>query len=147
MQKYKKKLSEVTFSPKKVLSLCTDLKNNMSRIYSFVDFIGRHKNVFIVLACLLYVGVIDSNSLWERHYRWGRIKQLKAEIAQLENEYEQDTRKLEKLQSDPNEVERVAREMYFMTRPGEDLFIIQTNSSVPTGTIEQETEDDEMPEV
>lgn len=119
----------------------------MSRIYSVLDFLGRHKNIFLILACLLYVGVIDSNSLWERHYRWERIKQLKAEIASLEKEYEDDTRKLEKLQSDPKEVERVAREMYYMTRPGEDLFIIQTSGQQPAGVVEQEDSEDEMPEV
>ncbi len=120
----------------------------MSKIYSVVDFVGRHKSVFLVLACLLYVGFIDSNSIWERHYSWERISQLKAEISQLEKEYESDTRKLESLQNDPAAVERVAREMYYMTRPGEDLFIIQSNTLQPVGAVvEEETSDNDMPEV
>lgn len=115
----------------------------MSKLYSIVDFIGRHKNWVVVILCALYVGVLDSNSLWERHYRWQSIKALKKEIASLESSYEENTRKLEKLQNDPTEVERVAREVYYMTRPGEDLFIIQSNTSQPEGIVEQNEDPDE----
>ena len=92
MQKYKKKSTDALFSKKKVLSLCIDLQKIMSRLYSIVDFLGRHKNWIVVLFCILYVGVLDSNSLWDRHYRWQSIKELKAEIAQLEADFEEDTR-------------------------------------------------------
>lgn len=147
MQKYKKKSIDALFSKKKVLSLCIDLQKIMSRLYSIVDFLGRHKNWIVVLFCILYVGVLDSNSLWDRHYRWQSIKELKAEIAQLEADLEEDTRKLEMLKNDPREVERVARETYYMTRPGEDLFIIQTEVDEPVDEVAYEEPTSDEPVV
>ena len=101
----------------------------------------------VVLFTIFYVGWADSNSLWERHYRWQNIKDLKKEISKLQVAYEEDTKKQESLMNDPMEVERVARETYYMTRPGEDLFIIQTDMTQPAGSVESEDTDDEMPVV
>ncbi|MCQ2222827.1 MAG: septum formation initiator family protein [Bacteroidaceae bacterium] len=117
----------------------------MSRLYSFLDFLGKYKNWIVVLFGILYVGFLDSNSLWERHYRWESIRALKSEISELEANYEEDTRKLEKLRTNPAEVERVAREVYYMTRPGEDLFIIQSDMTQPKGQVTDGEPTDEDP--
>lgn len=131
-----------------MLSLCTDLKKAMSKLHSILEFIHGHKNWVVIIICALFVGVIDSNSIWERHYRWDSIKSLKREIAELEASYQENTRQLEELRNNPRRVERIAREKYFMTRPGEDLFIIQSDVKQPVGAVvTADAPADEDPEV
>jgi archaellum component FlaC len=52
------------------------------------------------------------------------IETLQNEIADLKAKYEEDTRKLNELE-EYEHVVRVAREMYQMKRPDEDIFIIK----------------------
>ncbi|MBO5871021.1 MAG: septum formation initiator family protein, partial [Bacteroidaceae bacterium] len=59
--------------------------------------------------------------------RMERIKEIETrqhESADLQAKYEEDTRKLNELE-EYEHVVRVAREMYQMKRPDEDIFIIK----------------------
>lgn len=119
----------------------------MSKLYSILDFLRIHKCWVVIIVFALLIGVLDGNSLWERHYRWESIKTLKREIYELQVSYEENTAKLEKLQNDKAEVERVARERYYMTRSGEDLFIIKQEGSEAHGAVVDEKTAEEEPEV
>ena len=50
---------------------------------------------------------------------------LRREITRLEEECQRDSARLEQLKNDSNEIIRVAREMYFMKRPSEDVYIVK----------------------
>lgn len=119
----------------------------MSKLLSFVDIVGRHKSLVVIFITALFVCFIDANSLWERHYRWQRIDEMKAEIAKLQREYDENTRQLELLKTSPARVEQIARERYYMTRQNEDLFIIQHGNSTPVGHVVSQEDDGDEPEV
>ncbi|MBQ0050172.1 MAG: septum formation initiator family protein [Bacteroidales bacterium] len=120
----------------------------MSKFISVLDFLRAHKCWVVVVLCALFVGFLDGNSLWERHYRWESIETLKREIGELQISYEENSKKLEKLNKDNAEVERVARERYYMTRYDEDLFIIKQEGSEKHGAVVNQVDtNEEEPEV
>lgn len=119
----------------------------MSKIISFLDRISKHKCLVVIIITTLFVCFIDSNSIWERHYRWQSISQMKAEINEMKASYEDNTQQLERLKSDPSRVEQIARERYYMTRDDEDLFIIQHDGETTNVNVMNEDEDDSEPEV
>lgn len=114
----------------------------MSKLHSLLDFISNHKKALVIIFTILSVGVLDSNSLWNRHFRWENIKRLRAEIQRQQAEYDMHTQQLEELRTDIKAVEKVARENYYMTKPGEDLFIIQRSNeeliSLPSDSTDTE---------
>ncbi len=94
-------------------------------------FILRHENWCFFIFFLLFIGFVDSNSIWERHHVWESTDNLNQEINGYIQRYQEDSLKLAELKNNPRRVEQVARERYYMTRPNEDLFIIQEGESVP----------------
>lgn len=100
----------------------------LSVIFSFVM---RHENICFLVLFLLLVGFVDSNSLWERHYVWESTANLKQEIHNYSVRYSEDSLKLAEMKTNPRRLEQMARERYYMTRPGEDVFIIQEGENVP----------------
>ncbi|MDE5561804.1 MAG: septum formation initiator family protein [Bacteroidaceae bacterium] len=98
----------------------------MGRLQRIAHRIGHSsvtKYVVTLFFIILIVGFLDDNSFWNRRERKATIEKLQEEIAELKTVYEEDTRKLEALEKYDNVV-RLAREMYFMKRPNEDVYII-----------------------
>ncbi len=102
----------------------------LARIFSFIL---RHENWCFIILFLLFVGMVDSNSLWERHFVWENTASLKQEIRQYQEKFEADSIKLAELKNNPYRLEQVARERYYMSRPNEDLFIIQEGEDAEDG--------------
>lgn len=103
----------------------------MKIISAIFHFVVRHENICFLVLFLLFVSFIDSNSLWERHYVWDSVDNLKHEISNYQRLYSEDSLKLAELKNNPRRLEEVARERYYMTRPDEDLFIIQEGDGNP----------------
>ena len=95
----------------------------MGRLNSLWNFIRQHKYAFAVLIFLLIIGVLDANSLYVRYQRQLEISRLRQQIDKYQSQYEADTRQLNALLNDPQQVERMARERYYMKRPNEDVFV------------------------
>jgi cell division protein FtsB len=51
--------------------------------------------------------------------------QLRNEIEAYKEQYEAADRCLREMDSDPKSIEKMAREKYYMKRPGEDVFVIK----------------------
>jgi cell division protein FtsB len=51
--------------------------------------------------------------------------QLRSEIEAYKAQYETADRQLREMEENPKSVEKMARERYFMKRPGEDVFVIR----------------------
>jgi cell division protein FtsB len=87
------------------------------------DFVGRHK-YFITLAIFtVIIGFVDENSALRR---WGykrEIMRLNSEIEKYRAEYEESTEKLNDLNSNPESIEKIAREKYLMKKPNEDIYV------------------------
>lgn len=103
----------------------------MRIISAIFAFIMRHENWCFIVGFLLFVGFVDSNSLWERHFVWESTENLKQEIQNYSARYAEDSLKLAELKTNPRRLEQVARERYLMSRPDEDIFVIVEGDNVP----------------
>ena len=79
----------------------------------------------VILFIVLIVGFIDDNSFMHRFDRRSRMGQLRSEIEAYKTQYETADRCLREMDSNPKAIEKMARERYFMKRPGEDVFVIR----------------------
>lgn len=79
----------------------------------------------VIFFIVLIVGFIDDNSFMHRFDRRSRMGQLRSEIEAYKTQYETADRQLREMDSDPKAIEKMAREKYYMKRPGEDVFVIK----------------------
>lgn len=98
----------------------------MGELHTAWSYVSRHKIAVAVILLVLMVGFIDDNSLWQRRYRQKHIAELRDAIATQRERYARDSVALDKLQRDPEEAVRIAREDYYMVREDEDLFVVES---------------------
>ena len=53
------------------------------------------------------------------------ISTLNSEIEKYRKQYEEDTEKLKELTSNPEALEKIAREKYLMKKPNEDVYVFE----------------------
>lgn len=85
----------------------------------------RHKYMITILVLVLIIGVLDDNSLIRRVSHWREIRELNTEIERYRSQYEEDSRALKELTSNPEALEKIAREKYKMKKADEDIFIFE----------------------
>jgi cell division protein FtsB len=66
---------------------------------------------------------LDENNWVMRIQRKSEIATLNSEIERYRTQFDNDTERLQELTENPEALEKVAREKYFMKRPNEDVFI------------------------
>ncbi|MBE6276069.1 MAG: septum formation initiator family protein [Bacteroides sp.] len=97
----------------------------MSRLMTVWGYVRRHKYLITILAFLVIIVFLDDNSLIQRAKHREEIENLNAEIAKYRKQFDEDTQKLKELMSNPEAMEKVAREKYLMKKPNEDVFIFE----------------------
>ena len=71
---------------------------------------------------LLWIVFFDENNLVEHRKNRLRLKALKEQRQFYREKIEADTRKMEELRSGAGNLEKDAREQFYMTKPDEELF-------------------------
>ncbi len=74
---------------------------------------------------LLIIGVLDENSLIQRASHRAEIHQLNTEIERYKKQYDRDSKLLKEITGNPEALEKVAREKYFMKKDNEDIFVFE----------------------
>ncbi|MBQ9092631.1 MAG: septum formation initiator family protein [Prevotella sp.] len=97
---------------------------NKTALYSILS---RYKYLITFIIGIFIVGFADSNSLYHRVLLQYEIQDLKSEIEQYTKIYEDDKSQLRDLERDPRNIERIARERYFMKTDDEDIFVLSTD--------------------
>lgn len=97
----------------------------MSRLKYIWNYVCRHKYMITILVFVLIIGVLDDNSLIRRVSHWREIRELNTEIERYRSQYEVDSRALKELTSNPEALEKIAREKYKMKKADEDIFIFE----------------------
>ena len=97
----------------------------MSKLSALWDFVGRHKYFITLLIFGVIIVFLDENSLIQRAKHQEEIKELKEDIAKYRKQFEEDTKKLKELTTNPEALEKIAREKYLMKKPNEDIFIFE----------------------
>ncbi|MDR2037102.1 MAG: septum formation initiator family protein [Bacteroidales bacterium] len=84
------------------------------------------KNKFSLSFIVFFVWIVffDSNNLIERTVSLNRVHQLEKDKIYYENKIREDHAKLDELKSNPENLEKFAREQYLMKKENEDIFII-----------------------
>jgi cell division protein FtsB len=80
----------------------------------------------LVTFILLWIGFLDTYSIWARVRLSSERADLIRRTEQLIKESDELDKKIKALQADPTLLERIAREDYGMRRPGETVYRIQT---------------------
>ena len=99
----------------------------MDKLITIWSFICRRKYLITVVAFAVIIGFLDENSLFRRLAYEREISQLKEEIEKYRADYEENTKRLNELNSNPDAIEQVAREMYLMKKPNEDIYVFEDN--------------------
>lgn len=94
-----------------------------------IEFVWRyvceHKYKVTVVSFLLIIGVLDENSWIKRWQHNMEISRLKSEIKHYRTQFEHDSELLKEISSNPEALEKVAREKYKMKKENEDIFIFE----------------------
>lgn len=84
----------------------------------------RNKYVIVVLIFLLWILFFDENNIMAHRKNKQRLKALKEQCVYYREKIEADKQKMEELRSGTRSLEKYARENFYMTKPGEELFLI-----------------------
>lgn len=92
---------------------------------------GYITNLYVVVltAFVIWMVFFDTNSLLIHMELKKQIKTLEKQQEFLRNEIEKDKKTLEKL-SDPKELEKFAREQYFLKKKNEEIYLIEYEDSL-----------------
>ena len=97
----------------------------MSKLMTIWTYIRKHKYLITIAAFLVIIVFLDENSLIQRAKHQQEINALNSEIKKYRKQFEEDTEKLKELTSNPEAMEKIAREKYLMKKPNEDIFIFE----------------------
>ncbi len=86
----------------------------------------RNKYLIAVLAFLVWLLIFDRHSLIDR-MKYIRMRQdMEDEKQYYIERIDEDSRRLKELKTDRDNLEKFAREQYFMKKENEDVFVIVT---------------------
>ena len=86
----------------------------------------RNKYLIAVLVLLVWLLVFDRNSLIDRVKYIRTLNDLEDEKQYYIEKIDEDSRRLTELRTDKDNLEKFAREQYFMKKENEDIFVIVT---------------------
>jgi len=100
----------------------------MIKLLTIWNFIRKHKYWITVLIFIAIIGFLDENSMMHRISNIRKINKLHESIREYQADYNENTKKLNELTTNPQSIEKVAREKYLMKKPNEDIYVIQGDS-------------------
>lgn len=81
----------------------------------------------IVIAFLIYCYYFDEHSIQRIQKYQHEIDSLKAEIVRYQEIYDKATLQMNELEENPEALERLAREKFFMHKADEDVFVFESD--------------------
>jgi len=84
----------------------------------------RNKYLIAVLVFLVWLLIFDRNSLIDRMKYLRTLNDLEDEKQYYIERIDEDSRRLNELKTDNDNLEKFAREQYFMKKEDEDVFVI-----------------------
>lgn len=93
-------------------------------LISSFAFIKRHKYTITIMIFAVNIMFFSEYNVITRLKNNFEINKLKTEIKKYKREYDKNTRILENMKKDPQYIEKIAREKYYMKKENEDIFII-----------------------
>ena len=102
-------------------------------------FLRRNMSIFLLAGLLLLViqDIFGTHGVLAMRRAQKQAAQVKQEIQQLDHENQQLQDKVKSLKSDPQAIERIAREEMGLARPGEYIFKLSPKSGEGAGSSTQ----------
>ncbi|WP_281636033.1 FtsB family cell division protein [Flavobacterium marginilacus] len=101
------------------------MKNPFKNSYWFK--ILSNKYVWVSLSFLVWMVFLDNYSYFEHRFLNKQIDELEDNATYYEGEIKKDEEKIKQLKN-PLQIEKYAREKYYMKKDSEDIYIIQFDS-------------------
>lgn len=89
------------------------------------DYFWRFRFVIATVLFLLWIFFIDSSSVLKKRKLRAKIKDLEEKKEFYIEKIKSDSLELEELKRNKNNIERLARENYYMKKENEEIFVIQ----------------------
>ena len=84
----------------------------------------KNKFVYATLAFLIWLTFFDNNSLINQYKLSSTLGQLQDEKSYYETEIESNRQEVNELMTNEENLEKFAREKYFMKKKDEDVFVV-----------------------
>ena len=97
----------------------------MGKLISIWEFICRRKYLITSVAFAVIIVFLDEDSQLRRLGYEREISQLKEEIEKYRADYEENTKRLNEISTNPDAIEQIAREKYLMKKPNEDIYVFE----------------------
>ena len=117
--------SLIDFDDKSYLCKHYHIISEMDKLQSLWQYITSHKYMITIIVFVIFVLFFDKHSVVKRIQSAREIYHLKSEIERYHNEYNENTRKLNELEDNPEAIENIAREKYLMKRENEDIYVFE----------------------
>lgn len=100
------------------------MKLDKNKILEFVrSHFSLGKTVLVLF--VIFIIFIDENSCIQRIRYDAEINDLRRQIEAQNDTTDYYNRQIERLKTDRNTVEQIAREQYYMSKPNEDIYIVE----------------------
>jgi cell division protein DivIC len=96
----------------------------MKRFLRISYKILRNKYVLTLLIFFVWLLIFDSNNLIDRVKFIRKLNEMERQKEYYETRIELDSRKLNELKTNRENLEKFAREQYYMKKPDEEIFVI-----------------------
>jgi len=96
---------------------------NLIANYPFLKFIGN-RYVIVLAFFIIWMLFLDNTSYMEQHVLNNQIEELEDNKTYYQDEINKDNKSIKNLKN-PGQIERYAREKYYMKRDSEDIYIIE----------------------
>lgn len=97
----------------------------MNKLKYIWTLIKRYKYGIVLGVFILNMLFFDENNAFVRLNNRITINELREQIRKYNDEYEKSTKTLESIKKNPQSIEKVARENYYMKKENEDIYIIK----------------------
>lgn len=91
---------------------------------SKIPGILKNKYFVVILLFLVWLTFFDENNLIVHHRNKERLAVLKGQMEFYKEKIASDNQKIEELRSGRDNLEKYAREQFYMAKPDEDVFIV-----------------------
>ncbi|HDZ40495.1 MAG TPA: septum formation initiator family protein [Bacteroidetes bacterium] len=93
-------------------------------LFNRIPPILRNRYFLTLMVFLVWIIIFDNNNLIQRYHYMKNLRQLEKDREYYQERIEEDMRKLNELKTSNENLEKFAREQYFMKKDNEDIYII-----------------------
>ena len=97
----------------------------IKRLWNIIFPVLKNKYVLTLIIFFLWILLFDRNNLIERHRNLKKLHQLEKEKKDYIERIRKDKKQFDELRSSNENLEKFAREQYFMKKEDEDIFIVK----------------------